>query len=1057
MLPGLMSSSSKNTVAAFLFGSGFCALIYQTVWLREFRLIFGASTAASAAVLGIFMGGLGLGSALLGGRSEKAKRPLQLYGNLELWIAVFTALTPALFWLVRKAYEASGGSMVLGPILTTPIRLLLSTLVLIIPTFLMGGTLPAAARSVSGEADTRRRSLALLYGCNTLGAVAGAAVSTFVLIETFGNQTTLWLACVVNLAIALLAKKRGSSGEEMSTDPAVDTPQDHAEDSASPRFVILAAASVGFAFMLMELVWYRMLSPLLGGSTFTFGLILVIALLGVGLGGALYALNADHRRPTAQGFAFTCALEALLIAIPYAMGDGIAELALMARSLGAMGFGGSILVWSLITGLVVLPAALVAGYQFPMLIALLGCGRDGVGRQTGLAYAANTGGAIVGSLAGGFGLLPLLTSPGVWKSVVLTLAGLALVASILAWRRGQRSILVGALTAFVAIGLLAFPGPTAVWRHSGIGAGRATLRGNTINAIERWSREQQRAIIWEAEGVESSVAINGAFAYSFVINGKSDGSVLGDAGTQVMGGLVGALLHPDPKRSMVIGLGTGSTAGWLGAIPGMERVDVIELEPSIFDVARMCAPVNRDVMNNPKVKMHLGDAREALLTTRDTYDIIFSEPSNPYRAGIASLFTREFYEAARGRLNPGGLFMQWVQAYEVDGEAIQTVYATLSAVFSHVQTWQTQEGDMLLIATVDPLTVDLPRLESRVTQEPYRSALACAWGVFDAPGVLAHFLANDQMARAVVESNATVATDDRNALEFGVARGVGRAEGAAMIGQLKTYATANGWNRPDIVGGSVNWDQVEIVRFGGWQLKEMALPPAEGESPPMSTRRAFAEHNLHGDYALGAELWQKAPFEPAHLDELEFLTMALLSVRDPRSQGYLDRLRTFQPAAADVVQAHEYVAKQQWNEALDLFIQVFKTWETSPWASHRLEESTMRLAADAAQHCKDPIRVKQLIDQLFKPFATGYLCDLRLKASLAVAQSAAEPAQAIRAALDAYGAHFPWEPAMLKLRVQIYRQLHDPRLDLAVADLAHFQSNEPIPFSRDLPDAKNRR
>src|SRR6185295_2654232 len=172
---------------------------------------------------------------------------------------------------------------------------------------------------------------------------------------------------------------------------------------------------------------------------------------------------------------------------------------------------------------------------------------------------------------------------------------------------------------------------------------------------------EHHAIVWDGDGVESSVALaaeeNG---YAFVVNGKSDGSARGDAGTQVMLGLLGAIRHPQPRRALVIGLGTGSSAGWLGAVPSMERVDVVELEPLVLDVARACEAVNHDAMRNPKVHITIADARETLLTTAARYDVIASEPSNPFRAGIASMFTVEYYRAASARLTPDGVFAQWV-------------------------------------------------------------------------------------------------------------------------------------------------------------------------------------------------------------------------------------------------------------------------------------------------------------------------------------------------------------------------------------------------------------
>ena len=229
-------------VSILLFGSGLCALVYQTVWLREFRLIFGASTAAAAAVLGIFMGGLGVGSLVLGGRSERARKPLALYSTLEFGIAIAAALTPFLVTFARWLYSALGGSLALGPVWGTGARLVLAALVLAGPTFLMGGTLPAAARSVIGNDDEGRRGLAWLYGMNTLGAVTGAVLATFFALEAMGNRMTLWSACVLNLLVALAALALSHSDETHAANAIHASHPSH----ESHRFVLLASLLSAF-------------------------------------------------------------------------------------------------------------------------------------------------------------------------------------------------------------------------------------------------------------------------------------------------------------------------------------------------------------------------------------------------------------------------------------------------------------------------------------------------------------------------------------------------------------------------------------------------------------------------------------------------------------------------------------------------------------------------------------------------------------------------------------------------------------------------------------------
>ncbi|MEM9696904.1 MAG: fused MFS/spermidine synthase, partial [Myxococcota bacterium] len=546
-------------------------------------------------------------------------------------------------------------------------------------------------RAAIGEDDVSRRTPALLYGLNTLGAVVGASVSTFLLLKIFGARFSLWFACLINALVALAARwldRRFQEQDEaareeqhaapevgheiiISTTAAATTPPAPLDSTLASNdeererlraaraltpFVLTAAGGVGFSFLLMELVWYRVLSPLLGGSSYTFGLILAVALFGIGIGGLLYTLTHKDRPPLLAGFAMTCALEAILIASPYALGDRIALLALHLHPLGIHGLGGHLLGWTVVTAIVVLPAAIVSGFQFPLLIALLGRARVSVGRHVGRAYAANTVGAIVGSLAGGFFLIPRLGALGAWRMTVWILVLLGAASLFLhAQLETERRFRIGpALTALVTLAMLhGSVGPTAFWRHSPIGAGRANgvLASATINGVCAAMDERRQGVSWSTDGRESAVALYDLNDTAFLVNGKSDGAAVLDGGTQVMGGVLPALLQPEPvRRALVIGLGTGSTAGWLATLPSVERVDVVELEPAILDVARRCEAVNNRVLDNPKVNVIIGDAREVLLTTPERYDLIFSEPSNPYRAGIASLFTQEFYRAVEARL-----------------------------------------------------------------------------------------------------------------------------------------------------------------------------------------------------------------------------------------------------------------------------------------------------------------------------------------------------------------------------------------------------------------------
>ena len=1036
-------------VAGLLFGSGACALVYQVTWLREMRLVFGASTAASAAVLAIFMGGLGLGGALIGRRADKVARPLLLYAYLGLFISASAALTPALLWIVRQLYMLLGGSVTLGTFGGTFVRLVFSTLVLGVPAFLMGGTLPAATRAVETDDDRARSRLAVLYGVNTLGAVAGAALANFFMIEIFGTRKTLWIACLVNALVGVLARKmaRSSPEYEARPEPAQATPPIETTDRPRPwrppaRFVLAAAGIVGFAFFLMELVWYRMLAPLLGGSTYTFGLILTVALFGIGLGGAGYAVLGRNRPARLSAFVLSCALEALFIAFPYALGDRLAILTMLLHPLRSVGFGGCLAVWTFVASIVVLPAAIVSGYQFPLLIALLGRGRRDVGRHLGAAYASNTVGAILGSLAGGFGLLPVLTAPGAWCAVVVLL--LLLGASTLALemrkeRRALRAVVPGCVM-ISAVLMLFSTGPTAVWRHSPIGVGRMNLGSTTPNEIRRWVNKQRRTLVWEAEGLESSVGLKKQNGLAFYINGKSDGNAIGDAATQVMSGLVGGILHPQPKCSLVIGLGTGSSAGWLARIPSMERVDVAELEPAVLRVAESCSAVNCDAMANPKIEIFLGDAREFVLTTRATYDIIFSEPSNPYRAGIASLFTLEFYRAIESRLQKGGLFIQWVQAYEIDARTVQTIYATLCSVFPVVETWQAKTGDLLMVCSMSPRDYDVPTLRERIAKEPFKSGLANAWRVTDLEGFLAHYVAGPSLARDVArQPGVLLNTDDCTRIEFEFARTVGRT-GLFGIPELERVARSKKEHRLPVTGGKVDWDRVQDERVASAKTLHGGLSSAQ--RCRADALISFAEGKMKAALAF----WRAQDQEPRSMTELAVVAASLAESGEEAALDYIEKLRAFQATEADAILARLRWKQGRADEAVDALESALVRYRNDPWPWRAIMTSALVLCGQIGAENKDHAR--RIYDAMSEPFSAYALEESRLAMAVNVARFVGQ-AESL-SALDAVEPNVQWRRRLLAHRLDTYAAAGHPRAARAERDLADFLASEPYRFGTNL-------
>jgi spermidine synthase len=1027
-----------RVVSLFLFGSGFCALIYQTTWLREFRLIFGASTAASAAVLGVFMAGLGFGGILLGQRSEAKAKPLAFYAKLELLIALSAALSPLLILAARQFYIAIGGTLAAGLVIGTIVRLVLAALILGPPTFLMGGTLPAAARAVVTADDVSRRTVGTLYGVNTLGAVSGALFGTFYLFENFGNHLTLWWATAVNLVVALSAFRFAKSMPESVSREEFD--KEDSGPAVNHWFVLIAAGVVGFAFFLMEIVWYRMLGPLLGGSTFSFGLILAAALLGIGLGGVTYALFDLKRAASLHLFALTCAAEALFIALPYALGDRIAVAAMLLRPLGMFGFYGHVTAWSAICFIVVFPPAFISGIQFPLLVALLGKGLRGVGAQTGAAYAWNTIGALIGSLAGGFGLIPLLSAPGVWKLVVVILSILAIAAALLRSGESRRwtRALVPVSTAGVALLMLTALGPTAFWRHSQIGVGRLKYYHVSPNELRDVIHSIRRHIIWDVDGIESSVGLQNADSISFIVNGKSDGNATGDAGTQIMSGIIGASLHPNPKQAMVVGLGTGSTAGWLAAVPTMEHVDVVELEPAILKVAKLCSPVNQNALKNPKLRVVIGDGRELLLTVRSKYDLIVSEPSNPYRAGVAGLFTREFYESIKNRLNPGGIFLQWVQTYSVDDRTIEIFYRTLGSVFPNIESWQTEEGDLLLVASHEPLRYDPETLRARLGSEPFKSAVLAAWQTVGLEGFLAHYVGNTAMARVLQNLESwPLNTDDRTVIEFAFARSVGAANGFQM-GTLRKSAHAAHCDRPEIDNAAIDWDRVEEARGNSFNQ------PIENPSSDGQHRAAALLAYINGDFATALRSWQAQSHEPQTLRQMELLAECLATEGNEVARKYIDQVAAIVPSDAEAIRAELLWKQGKAREAADNLEKFFQIARNDPWSDQGLTKRAITLAETIA--CSNPTVATSLSKTLRAP-----LCvwnsetdrELRL-VTIGMCLDGNQPGEHTARAVEAFEPNIIWQRQFLEMRKAAYAAAHSPHAEQAGRDFDEFMQHEAL-------------
>jgi spermidine synthase len=1061
--PAGILNRATRAATALVFMSGFCALVYQVVWMRQFRLVFGASTSASAAVVAIFIAGLGTGGLVLGRRVERSRQPLLFYAQLETGIAVFSALTPWLLAAARNVYIASGGTLALGMVGASAVRLVLATLVLGIPTFLMGGTLPAVACAVATREDRTRRAIALVYGVNTFGAVLGCLLSNFALLEIFGAKLTLWIACLINLLVVVGARSAsrtlGSAAAQTTKTAATERGEfahDVIEPASGPAWLTFgSAAVVGFAFFLMELVWYRLLGPLLGGTIFTFGLILAVALAGIGIGSSLYTVWLGGTRARLSGFALSCLLEAACIALPYALGDRIALWALLLRPLGSLGFAGFVFGWAGIAAVVVLPVAIVSGLQFPMLIASLGRASDRVGRDVGAIYAANTAGAIVGAIAGGFGLLPAIGALACWRLVAWMLCAwgaLALVLSIRA--EGLRLRLGWAAAALVStLFLLRAEGPSAAWRHAPIGAGRVSSKSiESPNGAREFLSNYRRAIGWQADGIESAVALDRSNGLAFIVNGKSDGNARVDAATQVMAGLLGAVLQQNARSAMVIGLGTGSTGGWLAKLPSMQRVDVAEIEPAIVEVAARCAAVNENALHNPKLHVLQGDAREVLGVSRARYDVIFSEPSNPYRAGIASMYTREFYQAVTERLAPDGIFIQWMQAYEIDAETIQAIFATLSSVFPSIETWNGVPHDLLLVVSRKPIVHDLPALRARLREPTYARAMSAAWRSEGAEGLFSHYVARSSFARVAAEHlTGVLNSDDLAPIEFGFGRMVGDSS-ADTATSLMESARMRGENRPMLAGGTLDFARTDFERESFMLTQGSSSGALASDSPYLARFEVLrAWHAEQFDTATAAlrAIDPAARTQPTAIERLAWSEL-LAHAGDAGAPALIAALAAEQPTEAAALHAVWLLQTGQRDAAFTAFANALHMYESDPWP---LPE-TMKRVLGVLENLglRDSRLTEKVVALLSRPFAVHVNDHVRERGLLRLLLALGPTHRGCVEALGKVEPNPYWTRAFLDFRAACYAAHKSPLLERARDDLQAFLDASPRSFDELISD-----
>jgi spermidine synthase len=694
------------------FASGACALIYEVVWTRQLLLVMGTTTGAVSAVLSAFMVGLGIGGRMFGPLADRSRSPLRLYAYLEAGVGLYALILPALIAGSVAPYVALARLAIGRPALLVSGRVLLVSLLLLPPTLLMGGTLPALIRHVARGMDTLGSKLSALYGANLWGGVAGSLLCGFALIREFGVRGASLVAATGNLSlavIALLVADRSPAPDVMEHGETSRT-RPPAEPGVAQSWLWIAVFSSGFVGLGYQILWTRMLIFSFGSTVYSFAIILATVLAGLALGSRLFGL-AEQRFSAVRVLSVSFLL-AGVTAVPFGAAT-TRSTDLIETLAGHFGVSGGVFLASaaLCAALCLLVPATFMGVVLPLGLRLLveDVGRSG--RGIGRAYLVNTLGCVLGSLGVAFLLMPALGLR--WGLLALSFLQVALGLAI--WCSEERG---GARWRAVATSCVAFLiGTLALLRVPGTNPFDSIKERGGSAAIVRAHRDATAAsvtVVDEPGGLRRSLRIDG-----FVASGAGVPRV----GYMAMMTHLPMLLHPAPTRLLVICFGTGTTAGAGLSYPGV-KVDVVDINATVFDFARYFSLENHGVATDPRARLIVDDGRNYLLTTAESYDVITSEPMPPKFAGVVNLYSKEYYEIARERLRPGGILAQWLPFHLLTFEESLAILRTVRSVFPETTLWL-HSGTGIIVARRDgPIQIDFERLRWAFGEADLRGDLA---------------------------------------------------------------------------------------------------------------------------------------------------------------------------------------------------------------------------------------------------------------------------------------------------------------------------------------------
>jgi spermidine synthase len=857
--------------------SGACGLIYEVAWTRLFTVVIGNTVYSVSAILTVFMAGLALGSRAAGELiDEKPIRLARMYAVLELGIGIYNLLLPYFLKAVDPifgavyagAYESAG--ILIG------VRVAIAFALLILPAALMGATLPVLIRLYAGSVEDAGRETGRVYAVNTCGAALGAAAAGSLIVPYLGVMFALRLAAGLNLLISGVAAvydRRQSLASDIAGAHRAPLQQ-------RPYIVLVAMFLSGLAALADEVAWTRVLALVVGPTTYAFTLMLCAMIAGLGLGAALAARWLKRGAIQAGAFAWVqIAIGLASVALIPAFGQLPLWIARLVTRYVESFTAIQVFEFLIFFGLLLVPT-LLFGMTFPIAASLYAKSDSFLGSEVSAVYAFNTLGGIAGSLLAGFLLIPYVGS-----QYTLTIAA-AVNLTVAAVYHRRRSLLFGVLLAFAASFFIPRWNPeimsSGAYKYAPAYARNADLE--TILA--------SGDLLYFKEGATTTVSVRKfRGTTSLAVDGKVDATDAGDMTTQKMLAHLPLLLSKDAKNVAIIGLGSGVTAAAALKHP-IEKLDVIEISPEVVDASRFFSRVNAGALTDPRVELILGDGRNHLRYTQRQYDVIISEPSNPWMAGMASLFTREFFEEARSHLAPGGIHCQWFHSYNMSLDDVKTVLATFRSQFPHAALWTLNEYDLFLLGSTSPMTID-PSLVERNFQRVAGDLAEIK--VQDTYTILSSALLSDAELDRFA-GGAALNTDDLPVLEFRAPRSIHAdttdSNVAALSAARSTEAPATGTaenhrHKAEMLAAAEAFQ-------GATKEFEAAIALDPGNADLRLAAANF--YSDRGNYKRAIELLEMVlASNPKNVKALEKIADALENDNNPRLAVITDRLLATAP------------------------------------------------------------------------------------------------------------------------------------------------------------------